>query len=160
MMWKPVISVVTEIMSEHLYGIMHAPIIVIDKRYDIIQTRKRLDSLMRSEINPVQSGRRMEMLRKGLLLLLAVLILQGCNDMSKEEKETIIKEATESAIQHFKEQKGWDVVINEHEFTTRSNGSEIFLFGYQKGNEDNRIHAMVNFSGDKYEVSLIGYDEP
>lgn len=51
------------------------------------------------------------------------------------------------------------MVINEHEFTTRINGTEIFLFGYQKGNEENRIHAMVNFSEDKYEVSLIGYDE-
>lgn len=99
------------------------------------------------------------MLRKGLLLILAILILQGCKDMSEEEKEKVVKEATESAIQYFREQKEWDVVINEHEFTTRTNGAEIFLFGYQKGNEDNRIHAMVNFAEDKYEVLLIGYDE-
>jgi hypothetical protein len=99
------------------------------------------------------------MIKKGMLLILAVFILQGCNDISKEEKEKIVKEATESAVQYFKEQKGWDVVINEHVFTTRTNGTEIFLFGYQKGNKDNRIHAMVNFSEDNYEVSLIGYDE-
>lgn len=99
------------------------------------------------------------MLRRILVLVLAALILQGCNDMSKEEKEEIVEKSTESAIQYFKEQKGWDVVINEHEFTDRTDGTEIFLFGYEKGNKDNRVHAMVNFAEGKYEVSLIGFDE-
>ena len=87
------------------------------------------------------------------------LLLQGCGGMTQEEKNEVVQKSTESAIEYFKEQKGWDVVIDSHEFTSRTNGTEIFLYGYQKGNEDNKIHAMVTFAEEKYEVSLIGYDE-
>ncbi|MCM3707831.1 MULTISPECIES: hypothetical protein [Cytobacillus] len=99
------------------------------------------------------------MLKRILLLIMAALILQGCSDMSKEEEERIVEKSTESAVQYFNEEEGMDVVINEHEFTTRTNGTEIFLYGYEKGNEDNRIHAMVSFEDDKFEVQLIGFDE-
>ncbi|WP_158587639.1 hypothetical protein [Neobacillus notoginsengisoli] len=52
-----------------------------------------------------------------------------------------------------------EVIINDYEFTSRTQGTEIFLYGYEKGNKSNRIYAMVNFAEKKYEVSLIGYDE-
>lgn len=86
-------------------------------------------------------------------MVLTALILQGCNDKSKEEKQEIVEKSTGTAVQYFKEQKGWDVVTNEHDFTDRTDGTEIFLFGYEKGNKDNRVHAKVNFSEGKYEVS-------
>ena len=33
---------------------------------------------------------------------MAALILQGCNDMSKEEKEEIVEKSTESAVQYYR----------------------------------------------------------
>ncbi|WP_158587640.1 hypothetical protein [Neobacillus notoginsengisoli] len=48
------------------------------------------------------------MARKVFMLLpCALMILQGCNRMSKEEKEEIIQNSTVVAKEYFKEKKGW-----------------------------------------------------
>lgn len=98
------------------------------------------------------------MLKKSISLLFALLILQGCNGMSKEEEQKIVQKATHSARAYFQAEMGWDVVITKHEFTSRTNGTEIFLYGHQEGDKENKIEAMVDYSKD-YEVELIGADK-
>jgi protein involved in sex pheromone biosynthesis len=97
------------------------------------------------------------MFKRALVFILIILILQGCNGMSQKEEEEIVQKAKHSARAYFIEEVGWDVVITEHEFTDRENGTVVFLYGHQEGNKKNRIHAMVDFSKD-YEVGAIGYD--
>ncbi len=97
------------------------------------------------------------MLKHTLSLLLLLIILQGCNSMSKDEEQEIVQKATHSARAYFQAELGWDVVIEDHEFTSRKNGTEVFLYGHQEGDKENRIDAMVDFSKD-YEVESIGFD--
>lgn len=78
--------------------------------------------------------------------------------MSKEEEQKIVQKATHSARAYFQEEMGWDVVIEDHEFTSRKNGTEIFLYGHQEGDKENKIEAMVDYSID-FEVELIGFDK-
>ncbi|MFG6496257.1 DUF1433 domain-containing protein [Fictibacillus sp. UD] len=78
--------------------------------------------------------------------------------MSQEEEQEIVQKATHSARAYFQEEMGWDVVIENHKFTSHKNGTEVFLYGHQEGDKENKIEAMVDFSKD-YEVESVGFDK-
>ncbi|WHX40365.1 hypothetical protein QNH36_22435 [Mesobacillus sp. AQ2] len=93
-----------------------------------------------------------------VVLLFSLSILQGCNNMDENKQEEILEKAIHAANEEFKKQMGWEIVVDDHEFTTRTEGTELFLYGYKKGDKQNKITATVDYS-EEYKVQSIGYTE-
>ncbi|MBH0156619.1 hypothetical protein IHV10_09585 [Fictibacillus sp. 5RED26] len=99
------------------------------------------------------------MLKRVFILLLLSILLLGCKDISEKEEDKIVQRSTQLAKAYFKEKLGYEIVVNKHEFTTRTNGTEIYIYGYEKGDKENKISATIDYSGDEYKVQMVGTDK-
>lgn len=79
--------------------------------------------------------------------------------MSKKKEDRIVQRSTQLAKAYFKEKLGYEIVVNNHEFSSRTNGTEIFIYGYEKGDKENKVSATIDYSGDEYEVQMVGTDK-
>ncbi|ANC78791.1 hypothetical protein ABE65_019110 [Fictibacillus phosphorivorans] len=79
--------------------------------------------------------------------------------MSKKEEDKIVQRSTQLAKAYFKEKLGYEIIVNKHEFTSRTNGTEIFIYGYEKGDKENKVSATIDYSGDEYKVQMVGIDK-
>ncbi|WP_137790948.1 hypothetical protein [Bacillus sp. E(2018)] len=102
------------------------------------------------------------MRRKCFLMISIIsilLILQGCNEISEKEEDKIVQRSTQLAKAYFKEKLGYAIVVNNHEFSSRTDGTEIFIYGYEKGDKANKVSATIDYSEDEYEVQMVGTDK-
>lgn len=87
-------------------------------------------------------------------------MLTACNG---EDKDEVVKKATEEAIDYAKEIEGKEFVPNgEYEFTSAIGGGTIWIDGHYKDNPSERVVVTIgyNYEEDRYEGEAFGYGEP
>ncbi|MGM0805568.1 MAG: hypothetical protein ACQET8_12550 [Bacillota bacterium] len=102
------------------------------------------------------------MRRKCFLMISIIsilLIVQGCNDISEKKEDKIVQRSTQLARAYFKEKFGYAIVVDNHKFSSRTDGTEIFIYGYEKGDKENKVSATIDYSEDEYEVQMVGTDK-
>lgn len=98
------------------------------------------------------------MLKRVFLLMLLSILLLGCRGMSEEEEDKIVQRSTQLAKAYFNEKLGYEIVVNKHAFTSRTNVTEIYIYGYEKGDKENKVSATIDYSGDEFKVQMVGTD--
>jgi hypothetical protein len=96
---------------------------------------------------------------KLVLIVCTSFMLTACNG---EDKDEVVKKATEEAINYAKEIKGKEFVPNgEYELTSAIGGGTVWIDGYFKDNPSERVDVTIdyNYEEDRYKGSGFGYGE-
>ncbi|MBM7690800.1 hypothetical protein JOC77_000203 [Peribacillus deserti] len=87
-------------------------------------------------------------------------ILSGCGDRSvdgMDEKE-IKRVASQVAIDFLKREEKVDFVVEEVNFTSSKELTNVFVEGYEKGDKKNKMTVMIDYVND-FEVEGVGSDK-
>ncbi|XIH11104.1 hypothetical protein C1N87_32390 (plasmid) [Priestia aryabhattai] len=97
-------------------------------------------------------------MKKFFLIFVAIsfLIVGGCSKtMSKEDKEKIEQEASDTAVEYLKIKEDKDFVVKKTEFSSDKTSSIIFLYGYYKPEKNKEVVLMVDYADD-YKITGVG----
>ncbi|PEY34831.1 hypothetical protein CN354_16175 [Bacillus cereus] len=100
----------------------------------------------------------MEKYSLGLIMVLTLIFLGGCNMDKKNEEQQIVEKATETTIKYFKEKENLDVVITEHQFAP-SDFQTVFITGHVKNDESKSFTVDVEYGDGEYRVTSKSYSK-
>ncbi|MBE0337826.1 MULTISPECIES: hypothetical protein [Paenibacillus] len=80
-----------------------------------------------------------------LALILIVMYLGGCSNLSDKEKQELVDVATPIGVDFIKEHYNADFILKDYAVDDPAVHSRLYLYGYIKGHEDNKITIYYNY---------------
>lgn len=80
-----------------------------------------------------------------LALILMVMYLGGCSNLSNNEKKELVDVATPIGVKFIKEHYNADFILKDYAVDDPAIHSRIYLYGYIKGHEDSKITIYYNY---------------
>lgn len=79
------------------------------------------------------------------ILLILTFAMGGCSSMSTADQQKIVETATPISTEYIKQYYNAEFVITSHDVDDPSIHSRLYLYGYVKGHEDERITVSYNY---------------
>lgn len=99
-----------------------------------------------------------DMYMKKFCLIFAVfliLVVSGCKKDDEMSKKDIVQRASDVAVEYIRVKKDKDFVVKDAEFSSATNSSIVFVYGYYKPEKDKEVVLMVD-SADDYKITGVG----